>query len=61
MRVLGGIVFQIGVLNDDEVASGFLDAAAQSGAFAHVAGLEENPHLEVFLSEVGQDVTGAVA
>jgi hypothetical protein len=40
-RVLGWIVFEVRILDYDEVASGFLNPAPQSGSFAHVVGLEK--------------------
>src|SRR5262249_21331193 len=33
-RILGGIVFEVGVLDDDDVTGRFLEAAPKGGAFA---------------------------
>ncbi len=53
VRIFGRIVFEIGVLNNDEVASCLLDPAAQSRPFAHVVGLEEDAHLRMPLFQFG--------
>src|SRR5437667_1313526 len=41
-RILGWIVFQVGVLNDHHVAGGVLEAGPQSGALALIVRLEED-------------------
>ncbi len=41
-RVFAGIVFQVGILDDDEVARGFLDPPAQRRAFPHVSRLQQH-------------------
>lgn len=61
LRVFSGIVFEVGVLNDDEVAGGFLNAAAQGSSFAHVMGLEKDAYLRVVVSEGGKNVARAIA
>ena len=39
--IIAGIVFQVGVLDDDEIARGFLDAAPQRRAFTLVVRLKK--------------------
>src|SRR5579884_1527258 len=51
-RIFVGIVLQVGVLNENHVAGGFLEAASQSGAFALIGGLIKNADFTAFeLSE----------
>jgi hypothetical protein len=57
-RIVGGIVFEVGVLNEDEVPGGFLDAAAESSAFADVARLKEDADLRMSGLEGGEGRRG---
>ena len=59
--IVGGIVFEVGVLDDDEVSGGLLDAAAEGGALAHVLGLEQDADLGMGGLQFGEDFAGAVA
>src|SRR5438477_11272675 len=45
--IVGGIVFEVGVLNDDEVSRRLLNAATKRGAFAHIPGLKENANVRM--------------
>src|ERR1041385_4013771 len=52
--VIGRVVFQIGVLDEDDVAGGVFEAVAQGGAFAFVQGLVNDP--EIGLGEEGGEL-----
>ena len=54
-RVLGRIVFEIGILNDDEVARSLFYAAVQGSTFAHVLGLQQNSNLGMLRLQLRQD------
>ena len=58
--ILRGIVFEIGVLNDDIVTGGFLNAATECGALAHVAGLKQYTKLWMLSMQIIEDIAGAV-
>jgi hypothetical protein len=59
-RIVGGIVFEVGVLNENEVPGGFLDAAAESSAFTDVARLQEDADLRMSGLEGGENFAGGV-
>src|SRR3954462_12748923 len=59
--IVAGVVFKIGVLDDDVIAGRFLNASAQGGSFSHVAGLQEDAHVRVLLLEVGENLARSVA
>ena len=60
-RVLGRIVFEVSVLNDNEVAAGFLNAAAQGCALAHVARLQQHTQRRpILLFQGSKDLAGGV-
>src|SRR5882762_4125908 len=61
LRVLGWVIFEIGVLDDDEIASRLLNAAAERSALAHVMRLEERPNLRMFQLQLLQDFAGTIA
>ena len=52
-RILGRIVFQIGVLNNDEVARGLLNAAAERRSLAHVIRLKNDADLRMLRLQFG--------
>ncbi len=58
--ILGGIVFQIGVLNDDEVARGFLNAAAEGCSLAHVMRLKHHADGRIFGLQGSQNLSRTV-
>ena len=47
LRVLGRVVFQVGVLHDDDVAGGMLEAGPQGGALALVCRLIDDARVVV--------------
>ena len=47
-RILRRIVLQIGVLNNDVFAGGFLNAAAERGSLAHILRLQNEADLRMF-------------
>ena len=53
-----GVVFEIRILNGDEVTPGLCKARAQCGALAHVAGVADEVHLPV---RVGQAFSNSAA
>ena len=59
-RILGRVVFEVGILNDGEVAVGELDGGTDGGAFAAIPGMA----IEADLGERGgqalQDGVGAI-
>jgi hypothetical protein len=59
--IVRGVIFEIGVLDEDKVSSGFLDAATEGGAFAHVVGLELDADLGMRGVQFREDFAGAVA
>src|SRR5260370_41325154 len=59
-RVFGRIVFQICVLDDHEIARGFLDASAKGRALSHIFGLQKNADLRMALAQFRQDLAGAI-
>jgi len=58
--IVGRIVFEVGILDEDEVSCGFLYATAESGSFALVVGLEKDADLRVRGLEGGENVAGTV-
>ena len=60
-RIFCRIVFQVGVLNDDEVAGGFLNAAAERGAFAHILRLKNDADLRMLRLQLGENLARAIA
>jgi hypothetical protein len=54
------MVLEVGVLDDDELAGGLLDAAAKRGALAHVFGLEQDPNLWMAGLQLGQNLPRTV-
>ena len=63
--VFARIVFQVGVLNDGELAGGMLDGCTDGGALAPIAGLPDEPqHAGVgrgdLFHDPGRAVCGAV-
>src|ERR1039458_3340308 len=59
-RILGRIVFQVGVLNNDVVAGGFLDATAQRRSFAHVIRLQNDADLRMLGLQFREDFARAI-
>ena len=59
-RILGGVVFPVGILNDDDVAGAVLEAGAQGGALARVLRLLQDADVVEFAFEPGQDRRRAV-
>src|ERR1700723_3731670 len=63
-RVFRRIVFPVGGLNDDEVARGFLNAAAQGGSFAHILRLKSETNMRMlrlqFRENLSRAITGSV-
>src|SRR5262249_13056661 len=57
-RILGGIVFEVGVLDDDHITAGVAKPFAQGGAFALVVWLVDNAQSVAF--QALQDVARAV-
>lgn len=45
-RVFVGVVFQIGALNQNEIANGFRNATTEGGSVSHDVGLHEDAHLQ---------------
>ena len=56
--VFGRVVLQVGVLNDDEVARGVLEARAQGGTLSLIHLMENDPHS--WVGDSGQDLTRAI-
>jgi hypothetical protein len=54
------IIFQICILDDHVVARRFLDTATKRSAFAHIAQLQENPHLGPSFLQFSQNLPRAV-
>src|SRR5215471_10760905 len=52
--VVARVIFQVCILNDDEVAGGFLDPAAQSSALAHILRLQKNFDLRELTLKVSE-------
>src|SRR5438270_882118 len=53
--------FEVSVLNDNEVAAGFLNAAAQGCALAHVARLQQHTQRRpILLFQGSKDLAGGV-
>src|SRR5262245_45152137 len=58
---VGRIVFQIGVLNDDQVSFAFLQPTANRGPFATVSGHGDKKNsVRVPISQLSRDLGGAV-
>ena len=58
--VLGGIVLEVGVLNERKIAGGLLDGGANGGALARVAFLAEEADLGEAGGQALEDLPGAV-
>src|SRR5208337_1278023 len=56
-----GVVFEVGILDDDVVASRLLNSAAERSSLAQIAGLKEEANLRPALFEVEQNLAGTVA
>ena len=54
------IVFQIGILYQDEVASGFLNATAQCGSLAHIPRLNKYPNSLILCLHLSQNLGRSV-
>ena len=59
-RVLARVVLEVGVLDDDDVAGGFADAASHRGALALVLALQQDADA-VAPVELGEDVPRPIA
>ena len=59
--IVVGVVFQIGILNEDKISGCFLYAAAQGRALAHIFRLQQNSEVGVLALQFGQNLPGAVA
>src|SRR6266700_2717626 len=55
-----GIVLEVSVLNDDEVAAGLADSAPQGCALPHILGLQENFDLRMCRLQLRQDLTRTI-
>src|SRR5260370_37125719 len=53
-RILRRIVLQIGILNNDEVSRGFLNAATKRCSLAHVMRLKNDADLRILSLQLGQ-------
>src|SRR5215467_15429797 len=51
-RVFARVVFQIGVLNQNEIANGFLNATTEGGSLSHVMGLHEDAYLWISMAQL---------
>src|SRR5690348_15394423 len=60
-RIFRWIVLQVSILNDDEIAGGFLNATAQGRAFAHILRLQKDPDLRMFSLQLGKNFARSVA
>ena len=59
-RVFGGVVLQVGILDQREIAGGLADGGAHGGAFAAVAFVPVEADLREAGGQALQDVEGAV-
>src|SRR5258706_2228707 len=59
-RILRRIVLQIGILNNDEVSRGFLNAATKRCSLAHVMRLKNDADLRILSLQLGQYLARAI-
>ena len=60
LRILFRVVFEVGILDENDVPAGFLDAATDRGAFSLVDRLENVPDLRPLIRQRGDHVLRSI-